>query len=62
MTLRASQTFQMLTIVLSLAFASAQVVYPPGCTEATFPDAKECLAKNWDLGPSASDRCAPLGR
>ena len=51
--------------MISILFAAAvyaQVKYPPGCTEATFPDPKECLAKNWDLGPDARDRCAPIGK
>jgi hypothetical protein len=47
--------------LLLIASAFGQVVYPEGCTEATFPDPKECLAKNWDLGPDARDRCAPVG-
>ena len=61
MTSPTSHAFQMISILVQLIAVHAQVIYPPGCTEATFPDAKECLAKNWDLGPNAVDKCAPQG-
>ena len=48
-------------LVSLTATVSARATYPPGCSDATFPDDKECNAKNWYLGPAARDPCAPLG-
>ena len=35
--------------------------YPPGCSEATYPDENVCKEKNFFLGTDAKDKCAPLG-
>jgi hypothetical protein len=52
--------FQFAAVFLASS-ASAQARYPPGCTEATFPNNEECIAKNWYLGPDARDPCAAIG-
>jgi hypothetical protein len=50
----------MLTLAL-LSVVTAQAVYPAGCNGPAFPDAKLCLQMDWNLGPNAVDKCAPLG-
>ena len=48
-------------LLFFLSHVSCQAIYPPGCSEATFPNSEECIAKNWFLGADAKDSCAPLG-
>ena len=48
-------------LLFFLSHVSSQAVYPPGCSEATFPNSEECIAKDFSLGADAKDSCAPIG-
>ncbi len=48
-------------LLFFLSHVSSQAIYPPGCSEATFPNSAECIAKDFFLGADAKDPCAPIG-